>query len=319
MATKSTFKITTPHAVVKIWNYVDRIPAEGASKVLKVDHVEEVIVSTGACFSIQTQKSKATPVGTFHFVLAPTRNWTAVITPGSWCVIMMSNDPIKPKDLNTANPRLVKMVGKIESVRTQVSVNSDGTRTTQYFVSGQDWGHIFQDTLYIDPLIADQGEDTSNQGHSLYALLVGIIQRPGTPQVVPVRENMKRLLEVFGKPIVNIEGQIDRLGKNTHSVRMPSQMMSFFGFSESEIMKTVSLVTGILKEDGKYDEDVKDGLGWINPFSLVGSHNLWQVMQDNSNYCLNEMFNDLAWDGDQVKFALFNRIKPFAFRQEPID
>lgn len=309
--------IKTPHAAVKIWNYVDRIHAEGANKD-EINTVKEEIISTISCSQIQTMKSKDDPVGSFHFVLAPTRNWTAVITPGSWCVIMMANQPITKQDFETANPRLVKMVGKIESVRTAVTANPDGSRSTQFYVSGQDWGHIFNNTLYIDPLLSD-GEERYDVGHSLFQHLIPIIKQEGAPLITKIRHNLETLLEVFGRPLAAEEALSTRLGKNTHNLKLPEKMKRFFNFEHIDIMKNIELVSGALDtEEGKYNENVNDGRGWINPFSLVGSHNLWQVLQDNANYALNEMFLDILWENGKAKFKLFNRIKPFAFRKEPL-
>jgi hypothetical protein len=316
MTTKTNFRVRTPHAAVKIWNYVDRMSADGAN-FTPANEVREEIVSTVSCSAIQTIKAKADPVGKFNLVLAPTRNWTAVITPGSWCVIMMSNEPITREDFKKANPRLVKMVGKIETVRTQVVTNQDGSRSTNFLVSGQDWGHVLNSTLYIDPLIMDQKENNYDQGTSLFAALVQATLKDGTPTPSPIKNNLAALLNLFGLSLVNIEGKITRLGKNTHSPLMPRQMSEFFGFSTSEIMKTIELVSGALQSDGAYS-DVPDGLGWINPYSLAGSHNLWQVLQDNGNYALNEMFSDIVWEDGSARLALFNRIRPFAFRESAL-
>lgn len=317
MATKGNFRIRTPHAAVKIWNYVDRMTAEGATFV-PANEVKEEIISTISCSAIQTMKAKADPIGKFNIVLAPTRNWTAVITPGSWCVIMMSNQPITQEDFKRANPQLVKMVGKIETVRTQVMISADGARSTTFLISGQDWGHVLNSTLYIDPLILDQKENQSDQGTSLFAALIQATLKEGTPAPTAIKNNLSALLGLFGHSLVNIEGKITRLGKNTHSPLMPRQMAEFFYLNTAEMMKAIELISGTLQSENTYS-DAPDGLGWINPYALVGSHNLWQVLQDNSNMTLNEMFSDLIWDASgQVKFALFNRIRPFAFREAPL-
>ncbi len=50
--TKSNFRIETPHAAIKIWNYVDRGGAEGMSAV---NSVSETIISTVSCVSITTK------------------------------------------------------------------------------------------------------------------------------------------------------------------------------------------------------------------------------------------------------------------------
>src|SRR6188768_1878622 len=132
-----TSRIKTPHAAIKIWNYVDRVGIDGTNPV-RANTINEEIISTISCTGIQTYKTKSDPVGTFSFSLAPTRNWTATITPGSWCVIMMSNEVITKESFKKADPKLVKMFGKIQDVRVEVGIDDSGARQTRYLVSGQD-------------------------------------------------------------------------------------------------------------------------------------------------------------------------------------
>jgi hypothetical protein len=113
---KGDVKINTPHAAVIIWNYNDRLGQEQTSQK-QIDVVEKKIISTLSCTSIQTSKTKSDPQGSFSMTLAPTKNWISGITAGSWCVILMSNEPITEQDLNHADPKKVKMIGKIETVR----------------------------------------------------------------------------------------------------------------------------------------------------------------------------------------------------------
>ena len=318
--TPTTFKITTPHAAIKIWNYVDRMTAEGADTALSDSNmVKEEIISTVSCSTIQTVKEKNSPMGSFNFVLAPTRNWTAVITPGSWCAIMMSNEPIEKADFTKANPKLLKMVGKITTARTSVTVNSEGARATQFLVSGEDWGYVFHNILYVDPLIADQNDKHYDQGNTIFKVLIPILERKGTALVTKIKDNLETLLEVFGRPI-SAQGKTARLGKNTSNLLFPSKLAEFLGLPVNAVLPNVDLVSGALQNsEGQYT-DVDDGMGYIESFSLVGSHNLWQVLQDNANYVLNEMFADMVWDANgQVQFTLFNRIKPFAYRDQPVD
>lgn len=312
----TTIRIKTPHAAVKIWNYVDRINIDGVEANTENKIEKELIISTVSCTGIQTYKSKSDPVGSFSFSLAPTRNWVSTITPGSWCVIMMSNEPIDQKSFVTADKDLVKMLGKIDSVRVEVSSNPDGSRETRYLVSGQDWGQIFSDTLYIDPLISDQKED-SDQGNSLFIMIQHMLTTAnGSPIIAGTRQNLLRLLSVFGKPLKGLDG-VDRLAKATHTLQFPEQVTKFFKFDSTEVTKVLELKSGKLNEAGSYIpvEEGLDGLGWINPFSLIGTHTLWQVMQDNANYALNEMYTEMNWNKDEAQLLLYNRIKPFSFQK----
>lgn len=319
-----TSKIRTPHAAVKIWNYVDRINVNGASPG-QGNVVKEEIISTISLMSIQTSKSKGDPVGTFSFVLAPTRNWTATITPGSWCVIMMSNKALTKESFKHADKDLVKMIGKIISVRVDVSVDNDGARQTRYLVSGQDWGHVLNNILYVDPLISDQLVSKESDGNALYkALIKTILNEKGIPLLNNIATNLYTLLGLFGKPI-DVPDE-SRLPKATHSLLMPSQMVDFFQFvdkkgkagQQSEISKIITLKTGKLEENGTYKGvGFGDGLGWIDPYALVGSHTLWQILQDNSNYALNEMLTEINWLDNGPQLTLYNRIKPFSFQAKP--
>ena len=150
----SQFRVLTPHAAVIVWNYADRIGSEGVSDL---NGVEETIISTLSLVSIQTAKTKGNPVGTFQLTLAPFKNWVSTINSGSWCAILMSNKKITPESLQKADPSMVKMVGKIESVRCETQQVGD-ERQTRYLVSGSDWGHIFNNILYVDNLLAAQND-----------------------------------------------------------------------------------------------------------------------------------------------------------------
>src|ERR1035437_10481024 len=112
----NNYAIKTPHAAVIIWNYDDRLSKENTSKATQ-QKVNQLIISTVSCREIHTSKSKGSPNGNFQFSLAPTKNWVSTITPGSWCALLMTNEPISEDDLKrSADYRKVKMLGKIESV-----------------------------------------------------------------------------------------------------------------------------------------------------------------------------------------------------------
>ena len=128
------YKITTPHAAVIIWNYDDKGGLEDFTTA-SVNNVQQTIISTLSCVSISTEKSKSNPQGSFRLVLAPYKDWVSTITPGSWCTLLMSQEPITATDLTKADPNKVKMIGKIDSVRVDTTMDDTGTRRTQYIVT----------------------------------------------------------------------------------------------------------------------------------------------------------------------------------------
>lgn len=322
----SSFKIETPHAAVKIWNYVDRITEKGAQQN-KANQVKEEIISTLSLMNIQTFKSKGDPVGTFNFTLAPTRNWVSVITPGSWCVIFMSNEKITKETFETADKSFVKMFGRIDNVRVDVSVDADGSRNTRYLVSGQDWSSMLNNVFYIDPLVSDPSEAQNREGNALYVQIIKhLFSKDNTPSLFSIASNLQTLLSVFGKPLDLPD--TTRLAKPTYNVTLPSEAVRFFGFIDAQnsetlttdLTKIITLQTGSLNSsEGKYDTSVRDGGGWLNPFSMVGQHTLWSILMDNCNYALNEMYPEFRWLDDKPQLTLYSRIKPFSFQDNPVE
>lgn len=332
MAVTPNYKIKTPHAAVLVWNYNDRvdIPSGGynATGVKDQNGTEKeapaVIVSTLSCISIQTNKAKGQPDGSFNLVLAPYKNWTSTLTAGSWCCIMMSNEPIAEQDLKKANPKLVKMFGRIETVRCETNVDDTGARQTLYYVSGVDWGHIFNSVLYIDNLIAGPNDPQSQGNSAAVAIRNALFGKYGSPQSFVVRQNLTNILDVMGKSLGGFseeQSTVGRLAKTIYDFTLPDAVANFFQFKSptssgkaKQMSKLINLVTGSLVGPDQY-QDKGEASGFIDPFSLQGSHTLWQVLMENSNPTLNEMFCDLVWDGNSPRLTLYNRIRPFSYKK----
>ena len=321
------FAIETPHAAIKIWNYVDRVSDTGALAE-HANQVKEEIISTLSLTSINTSKSKGDPVGSFNFTLAPTRNWVSVITPGSWCVILMSNEPITKASFAKPDKSLVKMFGRIDTVRVEVSVGEDGARNTRYLVAGQDWGSMFNNVFYVDPLVNDPSDTQGKQGNALFVQIVkNLLSKNNTPSTFSIKGNLQSLLSVFGEPLSLPE--TTRIAKPTHNIAIPREARTYFGFidaqgtpsSSTDLTKIVTLQTGALNtgDEGVYDTNINDGNGWLDPFSMVGQHTLWSLLMDNCNYALNEVYPEMRWlNDDSPQLTLYSRIKPFSFQDEPI-
>lgn len=321
----SQFKILTPHAAVIVWNYADRL---GSESVSSLNAIEETIISTLSCISIQTAKSKGNPAGSFQLVLAPFKNWVSTITAGSWCCILMSNNKITPESLKRADPTMVKMVGKIETVRCETQ-QVDGTRQTRYLVSGTDWGHIFNNTLYVDNFLAAANDPKLQGNAAAVALRNALFGKGNSPQSFAVKDNLRSLLNVFGNKLdgfTDTGSDINRLAKSNYDFVMPQEMVDFFKFvgpngktsKEKMITRVLNLKTGKLIAPDKYDDAV-EAYGYIDPFSLQGTNSFWQILLDNSNPALNEMYNEIAWTDDGPSLMLYNRIKPFSFASSSSD
>ena len=311
-------KIKTPHAAVVVWNYKDRAGLEGVSDL---NDINQTIISTLSLMSIETSKSKSQPDGQFKLILAPYKNWVSTITAGSWCCIMMSNEPIKEKDFTSANPNLVKMVGRIDSVRVETQQVED-TRQTRYYVSGTDWGYLFNNIVYIDNLIAEQNSPR-NQGNSIsVAIRNFLLSKDGIPQTFRVDDNLRSLVNIFGStlgPLTKAGQDINRLAYSIYDFNIPTEMSKFFDFRDSsgqrttQLTKTLNLVSGHLSSYNEY-EPSNEAIGFVNPFSLQGQHSFWQILLENSNPAMNEMFSEIRWNDGFASLSLYNRIKPFAYK-----
>jgi hypothetical protein len=315
-------KITAPHAAVIVWNYDDKGGLQPFTPT-SVNDVKQKIISTLSCISITTEKTKSNPQGSFRLILSPYKDWISTITPGSWCVLLMSQKPITADDLNRADPDKVKMIGKIDSVRVDTSIDDTGTRRTQYIVTGIDWGYIFNNSIYVDNYLSASGEPkTQGQGVAT-AMQHMLFGKDGVPKSDTVPSLLRSLIGLFGQPIRGFTEQgkdINRLANAVYNFLIPQQMVTYFNFigpneetSESQKLNEIlTLKTGSLTSSDTYNGEA-EAVGFIDPYSLQGQHTFWQVLQDNSNPALNEMLCDLRWENGGLKLVLYNRIKPFSF------
>jgi hypothetical protein len=320
-------KIAQPHAAVLVFNYRDRL---GTEKTVDTNTVDEIIISTISLIGARTSKSKGTPAGKFEFTLAPTKNWVSTLTAGSWAVLMMSRTPITERDIKKASEAKVKMFGKIESVRVNVSVNPQtGARETTYQVVGVDWGHVFENMLYIDPFIAP-GANTLAQATAL-----DIFKNvKGAKGIVSVLEMMTGLLSIMGKPLSNqlVEGVAaqNRTANANFAFEVPRQLNDFFDFRKNngtkevnseKLLELLEIVSGkLVAPDDKSSttspyKPTNEAIGIIAPSKLIGTNTFWQLLVEHSNPALNEMIPEIRWSRDgRPSLTIYHRIRPFVFK-----
>ena len=337
-------KTVNPHAYVLIWNYKDRIIADGATEP---HEIEQVIINSASLLSISTSKTKSSPAGTFEISLAPTFNWIARITPGSWCVINMSQskivENISGSNLGNANPKEFKMLGRIDSVRVVVSVDSQtGARLTNYVVTGQDWASVFNTRIYIDPVARNNNLDRlSAVGHAARILFdEALLDWIGKKDVaLPSPSNViEAIIELWGNPIKDISAAVDDIRTNLNEsnnrkiqtdltitsqsqFKIPSELSRYMGFKSKGgdaavcISSILTRYEGVLDGKDQYSGDTREAHGFPDPASFYGINSFWQLLVDNCNAALNELVADVRWEGDKPALALYKRIKPFANRK----
>lgn len=121
--------------------------------------------------------------GSFSFKLDNSRDWTATMHPGQWCLIYLANDGSltldstktgTPSNLipNTSDLPLLtsnndsqlqqssnnlRCIGFIERISSSSSVGEDGSLTIEFEVSGRDFGIVYEDTeLYFNHMIFEE-------------------------------------------------------------------------------------------------------------------------------------------------------------------
>lgn len=315
-------RIRTPHAAVLIWNYDERI---GSSTTLLPDKVDKLIISTVSLVSIKTNKAKGDPQGSFQLTLAPTRNWVSTITPGSWCAILMSNTPISQKDFSTVDPSKLKMIGKIDTVRVGTKAAEDGARQTMYYVSGVDWGYIFNNIIYIDSNLA-RPTDPINLGNSAAIAIQNLLfGENGVPKRFTTSASLNAIMETFGKGLFGFStagNELNLLANAIYNFNIPREMSQYLRLLSKDgipipatnINSVINVTTGALNTVEDQYFDTEESYGFIDPFSLQGAHTFWQVLLDNSNPTMNEMIAEMRPESLGTKLVLYNRIKPFAIR-----
>lgn len=320
--------VTQPNASIIIWNYKDRmVPPAGAN--IDVMDVVESLIPTTSIKSISTNKTKGQPGGLFDIELAPTNNWTSAITVSSWIAILMSSTT--PIDTKTANQKTLKMIGRIESVRTVCQVDpTTGARHTTYLITGSDWTSVFNTKLYIDSLTT---AFTGDGAHSLASLFfVKQISKSETDLLPDTTQAVKGILNMYG-----ILGTPAAAGTAFDSIRessgiqispqavfeIPKELKSFLqvtknnftsfksATSGNSLSAYIHIEAGPLSDYDKYDDSMIDSYSLITGQSFIGAHTYWEVMSEHCNPILNELNPEMRWSDSGPTLTLYKRIKPF--------
>ncbi len=335
-------KVITPHGGMVIWNYEERITADSTKDPHKI---EKVYIASKYIVSMSTSKSKSNPVGSFEVRLAPTINWVGKITPGSWCTILMSRDvPItKETGLEKADRKTVKMLGRIKDVRVAIGIDqTTGARRTEYVVTGDDWGSVFNSTLYVDPVARDPSPDRQMNSigqaeRIIYdqIMINAYSKKAGFPSS---SQNITSIIKLWGAPLAKVQPSIKSATSGLSvpilsaksQYKLPSEVAQYFNFGgeATSILSSLTgsvtsvnfadLITqydGVLKSYDNYSGDNDEAFSYIDPSSVFGLHTFWQLLVDNSNPTINELVTDLRWEDEKPVLALYKRVRPFLLRE----
>ena len=313
--------ITTPHAFVRIYNYIDRLGSKDASSPNEV----EVLDVHSDIIAIETSKTKSQPAGQFQIVLAPSKNWVTTLSPGSWISIHMSNSAKIETSLGSIlkfSPSNLKMIGRIDSVRMNMQVDPlTGLRHTVFVMVGRDWGQVFEYNLYIDPLAFSSGDDALTKivkltfNSKILDAFKGKIVTSTTKLMQFLVElwSSQSVMAMFRKSFTSGGLDADRFVPDAALVLPNELVQDFMGINfggSLSIIDHISYIVGVLTDYDTY-EDKEETVGFLDVQSLIGNNNLWSLIVSHSSPVVNEVFAELVWDGDSPNLGLYKRVKPF--------
>ena len=318
------FTVSQPHAAVMIYNYRDRFGSQKEN--IGPQEVDQVILNTTSLISVQTSKAKSDPVGRFQITLAPTKNWVTAVTPGSWCIILMSRDKIRYRDTKDprarVDPRKFKMLGRVESVRVASGVNpATGAKQTQFIVSGVDWGSIFNTYLYVDVLL--RGLDANPIGQAERLIYEDLLLN--YKENLTSTGTMSAITRLWGRTseaAAAIKSKTNLLLQPEHAFEVPKEVMKYMGLRNdlgqwaSKLADVLRMRTGVLVGYDSYEE-VDDGFAALRPDAILGGNDFWQVLTEFSNTIINEMYCDIVWGSDDAaQLTLTKRVRPFCIHND---
>lgn len=309
----------TPSAAIAIYSYSDR---GGSSNISSTNY--ELIIATKSIISISSMKTKSSPAGSFTVQLAPTRNWVTAISPGSWLEIHMCADYMRPDDIKESNSKTLKMIGRVDSVRMQVSVDqATGARQTVYTLEGKDWGQVFESLMYIDPYITNALDDPFQKVIKLIFKNALFDKASPTSWIFSSSTLVKSILTAWGSQQVSAEGDVPDMNRlaplSQFALPIALAKKIHKTTNSNNLADNITYKFGRLSffDQGEKYQDDFEAAGLINPNSLIGVHNIWQVLTEHSASVVNEMFCDMRWDGNKPQLALFKRPKPFWLSSTP--
>lgn len=348
MANKNiTSTVINPNASITVYNYDSRLVTTdhgdptGVSGALsaisglvsavagspaQVTQTTNYIPNT-SIVGIRTSKQKSSPAGSFEFYLAPTGNWLGTITPGSWCVIVMSRSKLPSSlsvgglSLQAPDKKTLKMVGRIESVRLTYSVNAQtGAKQSMYVVTGQDWGSVFESMLYIDTLARNPTLTAPGEAESI--VFSKYLSSYHTEQGLISTDNIAdAIIDIWGAPLDSFSELLKSVVLKSRLFQIPSQLALFLNFGAiafptQDFGKLINRSFGVIQSDGSYSR-VTDSFMKVDPAKFFGQHTFWQLLTEHCNTIINELVAEIDWaDESTPQLTLFKRIKPFALRDD---
>lgn len=318
--------VRNPTAGIVVYNYRDR----GGASYISSQETDKFYI-TKSIVSIGISKSKSGPSGRFEVSLAPTKNWISEISVGSWIEIHMSPKVITQSDLDGSSIETLKLIGMIDSVRMNVSVDqSTGARSTTYSIVGRDWGAALESCVYIDAAVTNRTDTTLQAALRLgfEDLFTAISEEAFTSKYSTLNLVLK-ILNYWGvSSAASRNGTADETSGKTGGASkldmsryapisefiLPKDLFNKINQGPKQTLAScIKVVAGKLSGYNRYSASEIESVGFIDPARLIGTNSVWNLLTVHSNDIVNELIADLRWENekDKPKFTVYKRIKPF--------
>lgn len=227
--------------------------------------------------SFEFSKNMSMPSGQFTIQLTATVNWKKVVFPGDWLLVYLSN----------AGEDYLRLLGNIDRVSQFTTKNELGLLETSYIIVGRDFGKVFETTnIWFNP-------------YNTVRLPLSVLSLYGSPDKL-----VRSIVDTF----LGGKVPLDMLSKQPQFNQgiIPHDLARIFSASTNPFSTGSVRLYDILKMDLAKLSGIK---AIKNLGTLQG--NLWQVIKQNSNEVVNEMYCDLIDGVPTLKL----RMIPFASKK----
>lgn len=304
-----SFKIhsTAPDAFVKFFCYEKDKTSNDMSLPMKI---HELTVKKDI-MSLSTSKSKS-GAGSFEMTLGSAVNFKSYISPGSWCMIHMSNHKLSGEETSELNGGL-KMIGIVRSVKRQELLDTaSGKRMVRYTVSGDDFHSIFNSQIYVNQTLADP-ENTDSRIIATAVLGSLVAQNQMDPGKL-----IKGLIDaIIGTGAFEVDPQTNKSVQPSQKFRVGLPIKI-----PSELFKSIRGRSGSIFSDMVIRHVQNNLLGKTQWLANIGEQvSLWSLIQTYSNSILNECYTEILpfHDGKSARLVPSFVMRAIPFSSQRFD
>lgn len=247
---------------------------------------------------INVNKSIDTPSGSFRITILPSKNWKTEISPGDWLAIYLSSEG---EDFNSSSPGTKNMVmfGSVDRISRTKQREEDSDRVVvRYVISGRDFGKVLEDTdIWFNPFTRPQdqrdlvltmaGLQFTGSPNDFFEQVINIFLKEESADIFGSLPTGAGLTDVALKQNF-VPTQIADIFSTLSDTRIPSYVPRKLYRPFGDIIKTRTTTL-----PGHKPRTM------LSPAASAGS--LWGYLKRESNALVNDLYCELAIDGDGNK------------------